>query len=130
MSFRLVMTSILAAGLAACGSSSNSSGGGSTCNPGSSTSMSITSSGFSPKSVCLTPGGTVTFNNTDTAPHDIESSGSCSDLNVGTIAAGQSKDVSLANAEVCSIHDANNASNTAFQGTVAVTTSTATGGGY
>ncbi len=128
------LTSILTATLlGACGGpqSSGSSGTG-TCTPGSTASISITAMGVTPEAVCVLPNGTVTFTNTDTATHDIEESGTtCTQLNLGPIAAGTSKTTAAFPAvEVCQFHDQLNATNTAFQGTVAVTTAPQPGPGY
>ncbi len=126
------LTSILmAALLGACGgsSSSGSSGTGS-CTPGSTAAFSITSTGLAPKAVCVLPGGTVTFKNNDTAQHDIESGTTCTQLNLGVIAPGGSATATMPTAEICTFHDQLNPTNTAFQGTVAVTTAPAPGPGY
>jgi plastocyanin len=109
---------------AACG---GGGGGGNVCSPAQSATITITAAGVSPNQVCLLPGGTVTFTNSDAAPHDIEGDASCPLLNLGPIAANTSKSATFPTSQTCQFHDqANgNASNTAFQGTVAVT---ATGG--
>lgn len=120
-----------ALGVAACGSDSSGTGGtGGTCTPTGAASITITSAGVAPKAVCVLPGGTVTFVNDDAVAHDIESGTACPDLNLGSIPAGQSRAATLAAAEVCSFHDAATPTNTAFQGTVAVSSAPATGPGY
>lgn len=126
------LTSILTLTLlGACGgSSSGGSSGTSTCTPGSTASFSITSTGVTPKAVCVLPGGMVTFKNNDTAQHDIESGTTCTQLNLGVIAAGSSATATMPTAEICQFHDQLNPTNTAFQGTVAVTTAPAPGPGY
>lgn len=126
------LTSILMATLlGACGgSSSDGSSGTGSCTPGSTASISITSTGVTPKAVCVLPGGTVTFKNNDTAQHDIESGTTCTQLNLGVIAAGGTATATLPTAEICPFHDQLNPTNTAFQGTVAVTTGPVGGPGY
>ncbi len=126
--FLIACCSLAALSLVACGGGGGGSGN-SSCTPGTTASMSITASGLSPKAVCLLPGGTVTFDNTDAAAHDIESDGSCPALSLGSIAAGQKKSVALPDVQTCSIHDADNPTNAAFQGTVAVSSATTSGGG-
>ncbi len=126
-------TMIAAALIAGCGGGSSSSQGNGSCTPGQSASLSVASTGFSPQAVCVLPGGTVTFTNHDTAPHDVEETGTtagCTGLNLGSIAASQSATASFATAATCQFHDAAHASDAAFQGTVAVTTGPATGPGY
>jgi len=120
----------VALGAAACGGSGGGGGGGSnSCSPGPSASMSITASGLSPVNVCVQPGGTVTFSNTDQAVHDIEfDSTGCP--TVGDIAAGAQMAVTFPTQGNCTFHDGRNASNAAFQGTVAVTAVQVSGGGY
>lgn len=119
--------------LCACGGSS-SGGGNGTCNPGATAAITISHTGISPSAVCVLPsGGSVAFNNTDTTQHDIESSSvDCPELNVGAIAGGThgTATFSTATQKTCTFHDAVNASNTAFQGTVAVTSAPAQGPGY
>jgi plastocyanin len=116
-------------GLAACGGSSG--GGGGTCTPGQAAAFSIASSGISPKAVCVLPGGTVTFTNNDVASHDIEAdSASCPALNLGVIAAAQSKTATFPAVQTCTFHDATAPTNAAFHGTVAVNTVVVSGGGY
>jgi hypothetical protein len=121
-----------AALLGACGGTDNGTGGG-TCTPGPTASFSIMAAGLTPKAVCVLPGtGTVTFRNDDTAAHDIEDSGTtCPQLNLGVIAAGATRTtVAFPTATVCQFHDQLAPTNTAFQGTVAVTTGQVGGPGY
>jgi plastocyanin len=72
----------------------------------------------------------VTFTNNDTASHDIESTGTCTALNLGTIAAGQSGTAMFPTTTTCTYQDATHAGNAAFQGTVAVSSAPTTGPGY
>jgi hypothetical protein len=119
----------MVAGALACGGGGSSGGSGGSCTPGSTASMTLTSSGVSPKAVCVLPGGTVTFTNNDAAAHDIEGSG-CTELNLGPIAPAASKSATFPTSETCTFHDAGSPSNAAFQGTVAVTSAPASGPGY
>jgi plastocyanin len=119
--------------LGACGGSSNSGGGGSqTCTPGPTAAIVITASGLTPVNVCVSPGGTVTFTNSDTAAsHDIEfETGGASCPTVGQLAPGAHVAVVFPTAATCTFHDGNSPSNAAFRGTVAVTQVTVSGGGY
>ncbi len=118
-----------ALGLAACG---GGGGGGASCTPGMTAAIAINSTGISPMNVCVQPGGTVTFTNNDmAAAHDIEFNTPASCPTVGSIApAGGKVTATFPTQENCSFHDATQATNTAFQGTVAVTPVTVMGGGY
>ena len=122
-----------AALLGACGGTENP-GGGPTCIPGTTTGVSITAAGVTPKVVCVLPAtGTVTFTNNDAAAHSIADSGTnCPQLNLGSIAGsgGTATTATFPTAVVCQFHDALAPANTAFQGTVAVTTGTVGGPGY
>lgn len=122
-----------AALLGACGGSS-SSGGSPTCTPGTSTTVTITATGVSPKAVCVLPTtGRVTFINNDTAAHSIADAGTtCPELNLGSIAGGgnTATTATFPAAVVCQFHDSLAPTNTAFQGTVAVTTGMVGGPGY
>jgi plastocyanin len=117
-----------AASLGACGGSSNSGGG--TCTPGSTASITIKSTGVTPMAVCIVPGGSVTFTNTDTATHELVSDASCTELDTGMLGSGATAMVTFPSAKTCSFHDSVSASNTAFQGTVAVTSAPVGGPGY
>ncbi len=131
MSSRIIAACAMAAlSLVGCGSGNGGGSGSSSCTPGNTASMTIKSTGLSPSAVCLLPGGTLTIQNGDTAPHDIESGATCPMLNVGTIAAGPSVNVTMPTAETCVFQDADNPTNGAFQGTVAVSSSMTSGGGY
>ncbi|BDG05126.1 cupredoxin domain-containing protein [Anaeromyxobacter oryzae] len=112
-----------------CGGSSASTGGSGGCTPTQPASVAIDASGFTPKILCVPAGGTVTFTNGDSASHDIESGMTCQGLNLGTIAAGQSKTVAFPGAATCPFFDAAHSSDAAFQGTVTVTPTPSTGGG-
>ncbi len=116
--------------LAACGGGSSSTQGGGSCTPGTSASVTISSAGVAPKAVCVQPGGTVTFHNNDTAAHQIQSTGTCTELNLPSIAAGQSDTAMFSTTGTCTYQDATQAGNAAFQGTVAVSAAPTTGPGY
>jgi plastocyanin len=116
-------------GLAACGG--GSSGSSASCTPGSTAALTVTATGLSPINVCVLPGGTVTFTNSDpSAAHDIVfDTANCP--TVGNISPnGAHVMATFPTQENCTFHDANNPNNTAFRGTVAVTPGTVTGGGY
>lgn len=119
-----------AAGLAGCGGGDEPGGGGNRCTPGTTAAFTITASGVSPAAVCVLPNGTVTFTNGDSVAHEIQSSGICSELNLGAIAPGASKGATFAAVAVCTFRDAGAPNDTRFQGTVAVTTAPAEGPGY
>lgn len=109
------------------GSSASDTG---SCTPGRSAGVTVTSGGFSPKAVCILPAGAVTFTNDDTVDHDIESGMTCTQLNLGPIAAGQARTVSFPTTQTCTFFDAAHSSDAAFQGTVAVSSAPTTGPGY
>jgi hypothetical protein len=111
------------------GGSSSSSGTGS-CTPGPTAAFTISSTGLTPRAVCVLPGGSVTFTNSDTVPHDIESGTTCTELNLGPIPAGQSKVVTFPTTQTCTFFEAAHSTNPAFQGTVAVSSGMTTGPGY
>jgi plastocyanin len=128
------LTLVVACLSAGCGSSPSApsggggTGGGGTGGGGSTTTTTITmtSSGASPKDITVTVGSRVTFVNNDTIGHDMNSDPhpehtSCPPLNIGFIAGGQSgTSQNLNTARVCTYHDHNQPSNTAFQGTIRI----------
>jgi len=122
---------LLALGLAsaACGGSSGG-GGSATCTPSGTAAIAITAKGTSPQNACVTPGGTVTFTNNDTTAHQIEFGAADCPANLASIPAGGQVSPVFPTQANCLYHDALNASNTAFQGTVAVSNATVSGGGY
>ncbi len=63
-------------------------------------------------------------------PHDIEADVGCTPLNLGAIAPGANKVATFPWAATCAYHDALNATNALFQGTVAVSPAPVTGPGY
>jgi len=128
--------SIAAAAMAAaclaagCGGSStgpsNNGGGGSGGGSTTTNTITITSSGVSPKDITVTVGSRVTFQNNDSIGHDMNSDPhpehtTCPALNVGNVLAGQSRtSENLTTARVCTYHDHNQPSNTALQGTIRI----------
>ena len=114
--------------LGACGGSD--SGGGPSCTPGTTATVTITNAGVSPKAVCVLPTtGRVTFMNNDAAAHTIADAGTtCPELNLGSIAGGATATTTTFPAAVVCQYSAG--ATTAFQGTVAVTTGTVGGPGY
>lgn len=119
-----------AAVLGGCGGGSDDGGTGA-CTPGQTASLTVASSGFSPRAVCVLPGGSVTLQNTDSVPHDVESGPTCTQLNLGAVGAGQSvTTATFPTAQTCTFFDAAHSNDPAFQGTVAVTAGTVTGPGY
>jgi len=93
--------------------------------------IALNAMGVSPKNACVLPGGTVTFTNNDTAAHDIEFGAAGCPTSLGPITpSGGAVTGTFPTQGNCSFHDADNPTNTAFQGTVAVTTGTVGGGGY
>ncbi|MFO0583531.1 MAG: hypothetical protein U0229_14765 [Anaeromyxobacter sp.] len=130
MSAKRLSSLVVAVALSACGGSSSDTGGAGGCTPGASASITISSTGVSPKAVCVKPGGTVKFTNDDTAAHDIESGATCTALNLGAIVAAGSATATFPTAQTCAFHDQGDPTNTAFQGTVAVSSGQVTGPGY
>jgi len=121
---------LCAAALSLGGCGGGSSGGGpGFCNPGQTAAVTIRSTGFTPNNVCVQPnGGQLFFNNQDTVAHTIVSP-DCTELNVGPIAPAGSLPATFGGAgnKTCSFHDSVNASNAAFNGSVAVNTGQVTG---
>jgi plastocyanin len=128
-----VAITVAAALLAACGgggSSSTQSNG--TCTPGTTATVTITSSGVSPKSSCVLPGGNVTFANHDTGAHTIQpttAGAGCAGLDIGSIAGnGSATSGTLPTAMACGYSDGT--TNAAFAGTVFVQSAPAGGPGH
>ena len=113
------LTTILAATLlGACGGSSSSGGGGNSCV--STVTVSITAAGVSLKAICVVPGGSVTFTNSDTVQHDMVITGTSCPAGPGLLNAGASGTATFPTATTCQFSDQLNATNTAFQGTITV----------
>ena len=94
--------------------------------PTATTTITITSAGVSPKAIVVTRGARVTFVNNDGVGHDMNSDPhpahtSCTDMNVGNVAPGQSQQTDVLNiARTCGYHDHNQPSNTNLQGTIMI----------
>jgi plastocyanin len=121
--------------LAAGCSDDNSGGGGNPGGPsgggggggGSTTTITITSAGVSPKNLTVPRGTQVTFTNSSSAPHEMNSDPhpahtDCPELNsVAFLAVGQSKQTANLNtAKTCGYHDHNRDFDTALQGTITI----------
>ena len=114
----------------ACGSDSPSSpstgggggGGGST----NTTTITLTSAGASPRDITVAVGSRVSFVNSDSQPHDMDSNPhpehtDCPALNVGFIAAGATGTTqNLNTARTCGFHDHNQPSTTNLQGVIRI----------
>ena len=104
--------------------------GGSPSGPGptdAAATITITSSGVSPKEVRVPFGSRVLFVNNDSQPHTVSSDPvdvhtDCPPINnVGTLAAGQSRTTGrLENLRACGFHDHNNETDPAFTGRITV----------
>jgi plastocyanin len=107
-------------------------GGGSTMSPSPGNgpvgaTVTITSSGVSPKAVTVNVGEVVTFVNNDTRSHDMESDPhpehtDCPPIKaVATLAPGQSRNTgNLTTARTCGYHDHNDSTNVSLQGTITI----------
>jgi plastocyanin len=91
------------------------------------TTITITSSGASPRNLTVSPGTRVTFVNNDTRPHEMNSDphpthGDCPEIDqVGFLAVGQSKQTgNLTTVRTCGFHDHNQPSEANLQGTIRV----------
>lgn len=119
----LLMSGVL---LAACGKSDPAP----TTNTGTSnpaTTITITSSGASPRTLTVARGSQVTFVNSDSRSHDMASDPhptheTCPELNsVGLLGSGQSRQsTNLNTARTCGFHDHALPSNTTLQGTIVI----------
>ena len=123
---------VTAAALAACGGGGGGGGGAASCTPNTMASMTITAAGVTPINACVLPAGTVSFKNNDTVAHHIVFDvGGCPTLaQIDPGATGSAVFPPVTSQLNCSFHDGAAPTNTAFQGTVAVTLATVSGGGY
>ena len=127
---RLVVISALTLIAAACGSDSPSSpsGGGTTIpNDGPiATTLTITSSGISPRTVSVPVGSRVTIVNSDTRQHNMNSDphpthGSCPGLDNMSIPPGQSQTSrNLTTARICGMHDHDDPDNALWKPAITV----------
>lgn len=109
------LTSILAVTLlAACGGSSS---GGSGAGCGTSVTVSIAATGVSLKTICVVPGGSVTFTNADTVSHTVAITGTGCPAGPGPLAPMASGTATFPTATTCQFSAG---ATTAFQGTITV----------
>lgn len=120
---RLVVTTGLAFLAAACGSSNDPA----PSPPVAGSTITITSSGVSPKNLQVSPGTQVTFVNSDSRNHEMTSDPhpehtDCPAINtVDLVVPGQSKQTSNLNAvRTCGYHDHQNFENAALRGTITI----------
>lgn len=123
-----VLMAALAVSVAACGSSNTNPSGtnnGGSSNPA--TTITITSSGVSPKTLTVSRGTQVTVVNNDTRAHALASDPhptheNCPELNTwGSLNSGQSRQSSNLNtARSCGYHDHDLPTNTSLQGTIII----------
>ena len=123
--------------IASCGGGSDNPGGPSPSpnpspnpapppNPTATTTITLTGAGANPRAIVVARGSRVTFVNSDGVPHDMNSDPhpahtSCTDMNVGFIAAGQSgMTQELNTARTCGYHDHNQPSNANLWGTITI----------
>ena len=121
--------SLAVAGMLATGCSRGSSNGvtNPAPTPGNpSTTITISSTGVSPKAVAVSRGSQVTFANSDTQAHNMNSNPhpvhtDCPELNIGVINAGESRQTGILNTvRTCGYHDHNQSTNAALQGTITI----------
>ena len=119
----LCFLGVLALGTPACGDS----GGTSPSPPVAGTTITITSSGVSPKNLLIPPGSQVTFVNSDRINHEMNSDPhpdhtDCPAINqVGVIVPGQSKQTGNLNVvRTCGYHDHSDAQNVRWQGQITI----------
>src|SRR5574341_957633 len=120
---------VVATLLGACGGTSGSGGGGAGCAMTATVSIAAAPAGVSPKNVCVVPGGSVTFHNTDTASHTmvltpVPPATSCPAS--PTVAPSASVTVTFPTATTCKFDDQLNP-NTVFLGYIAVNANTPPG---
>jgi plastocyanin len=121
---RLVATAAMAFVATACGSDS---GMPPSPPPVAGSTITITSSGVSPKSLLISPGTQVTFMNSDSRDHEMTSDPhpehtDCPAINtVDLVVPGQSKQTSNLNAvRACGYHDHRSPENAALRGTITI----------
>jgi plastocyanin len=125
-SFRIsILIAALAMTAAGCGSDSPSSPSGG--NDGTiAATLTITSSGISPKTATIPVGSRVTIVNSDSRTHNMNSDPhpehtQCPALNVGVLSAGQSRtSQNLTTARTCGMHDHDDPDNSLWKATITV----------
>lgn len=121
-----VLIAAFAMAAAGCGSDSPSSPSGGGSDGTIAATLTITSSGISPKTVSVPVGSRVTIVNNDTKSHNMNSDPhpehtQCPALNVGTLTAGQSRtSQNLTTARTCGMHDHEDADNALWKATITV----------
>ena len=124
-----VLAGVLVVGVMAAGAAGCKSGGTTspTPPPNPATTITITSSGVSPRSLTVSRGGQVTFVNNDSRSHQMNSDphsahDDCFELNqVGFLSPGASRTSgNLNNPRTCGYHDHNDNTNTTLQGTITI----------
>jgi hypothetical protein len=94
--------------------------------PAGGSTITITATGVSPRELVVARGTRVTFVNNDGVGHDMNSDPhpqhtSCTDMNVGFVSTGQSRQTDVLNiARTCGYHDHNQPSNVSLQGTIRI----------
>ena len=125
MVWRLIALTAVAALSAACGSNDT---GMPPSPPPAGTTITITSSGVSPKNLVVSPGTQVTFMNNDSRNHEMTSDPhpehtECPAINtVDLVVPGMGKQTSNLNVvRTCGYHDHDMFTNASLQGTIAIT---------
>ncbi len=107
--WRLAGTLLVVVGFASCKNPVGSFDLGGTTTPPAVATVTIRSSGFDPILVSLRPGGRLTFDNRDSAAHQIVST--CSELNTSSLAPGSRTTVQMRSVvTTCYYHDQTNSS--------------------
>ena len=124
-----VLAGVLVVGVMAAGAAGCKSGGTTspTPPPNPATTITITSSGVSPRGLTVSRGSQVTFVNNDSRSHQMNSDphpshGDCVELDqVGDLSPGQRKTSgNLNDPRTCGYHDHLNNTNTSLQGTITI----------
>lgn len=130
-----VLAIALAVAAGACGGSDNGSGpsgpsgggggGGTTDPPVATSTITITSSGASPRSITVSPGTRVTFVNNDSRQHDMQSDPhpahtDCPEINEFLQPGQTSTTDNLNTARTCGFHDHNDPTNQGLLGTIRI----------
>lgn len=126
---RRLLTALAVAATLVAGCSNGNAGAGGSLNPSTTpaATITITSTGVSPKSVTVPRGSQVQFVNNDSRSHQMNSDPhpehtDCPELNaVGFLNAGQSRTSgNLTTARTCSYHDHDLPNSTALQGSIVI----------
>jgi plastocyanin len=126
------VTGVIALTLWSCGGDgspagpSGNGGGGGGGTPVETTTITITSAGVSPQSILVNAGARITFVNNDSRTHEPSSNPhpshtQCPELNVGSLAPGQSRETGPAvGGRTCGYHDHLDEGNVSMRGSVQV----------